>query len=181
MAIAPRDLAVRWDHDGFTCQIRPYVRTTSVAGIRWVGPSAAFLFLFVSAVLGAGLVALWVLYVLTSWYGERRRVDQVQQIRLTRHTLEVTRTRSEAEVYRAVVPLRTVGLVTATQRLGAFEVVVRRAGEDDLAIPVNSESQMAGAWLATTIQTAAKLSRERDGDGAGEVPDSLRALLEGAR
>ena len=173
----PRDLTVRWTHDSMVCETRPFVRTTSVPGIKWVGPSAGFLFFFVSPLPGMILTALWLVYVGVDWYRERLLVEQLQRIQLGADALVIIRERDGVELQRERIALRSIGLVSATQRLGAFELIVRRAGAPDLAIPINNESQTAGAWIAAAIQTAAKAARERDGDGPAEVPRSLREIL----
>jgi len=178
MAITPRDLSVTWTHDAMVCETRPHVRSTSVPGIKWVGPTAAVLFFVVAPLLGVLLVALWLCYVVVHWYRENQRVEQIQHIRLTSDAVVVTRTLGEKEVFKERLPLRSIGLVSAKQRLGAFELIMRRAGANDFAIPINSESQTAGEWLAAAIQSAAKAARSRDGDGIAEIPGSLRELIE---
>jgi hypothetical protein len=181
MDLTPRDLDVIWTPDAMICETRPFARTTRIAGLTWVAPLVGFLLLFVSALLAVGLFVAWFGYVWVHALVEHRRAAVVQQIRLTSHRFVFVRSRNEVPVREVRIPLRSIGRVEASRIRGDFALRIRRAGEEDLWIEINNESEAAGTWLASTVQAAARLARESDGLATGEVPQALRALLEAAR
>jgi hypothetical protein len=181
MDMTPRDLNVIWSPEAMICETRPFARTTRIAGLTWVAPLVGFLLLFVSALLAVGLFVAWFGYVWVQALVEHRRAALVQQIRLTSHRFVFVRSRNEVPVREVQIPLRSIGRVDASRSRGDFALQIRRAGEEDLWIEINNESEASGTWLAATIQAAARLARESDGRESDEVSQSLRVMLEAAK
>ena len=146
------------------------VTTVSIAAFSW--KVLSFAVALVVLVVGLGWIAIRAVRDL-------RRAAVGLDVRLGRDDLRLTWRQGGREGSSERVFLRDVGRVDVVeagyQRWHAVAQVVGRA---PLRIPMERESEAAVRWVADTLAAAGRKARERDGDGAAEVPPALRRLDE---